>query len=64
MPEPVSQNEILIEDVGNTYQADHVLKNGNVPKSALDHVYCGFQWNNLIINKSLVRTLVATLLDS
>ena len=39
MPEPVSQNEILIEDVGNTYQADHAQANGNIAESEIDHVY-------------------------
>ena len=29
----------IINQIGNTYQADHVLHDGSVPKSALDHVY-------------------------
>ena len=36
----LEQNGILNEDsIGNTYLADHVLQNGKIPESALDHVY-------------------------
>ena len=35
----LDQNGIKIHNVGNTYLADHILKNGTIPESALDHVY-------------------------
>ena len=30
---------LLFKDIGNTYQSDHIVANGSVPESALDHVY-------------------------
>ena len=30
---------MIVVDVGNTYLADHILPNGTVPESAIDHVY-------------------------
>ena len=35
----LEQNGLQIQDVGYTYQANHMLPNGDVPQSALDHVY-------------------------
>ena len=36
----LEQNGIKNDDsIGNTYLADHVLQNGTMPESALDHVY-------------------------
>ena len=35
----LDQNGIKIHNVGNTYLADHILKNGTIPESALDHMY-------------------------
>ena len=44
----LEQNGIQIQKVGYTYMADHVLQNGEVPHSALDHVY-----NSKTIEKSV-----------
>ena len=38
----IDENGIKIENVGNTYQADHAQANGNISESALDHVYTRF----------------------
>ena len=36
----LEQNGIKNDDsIGNTYLADHVLQNGTMPESALDHLY-------------------------
>ena len=35
----LEQNDMTVHDVGLTYQADHVSKNGEVAQSAIDHVY-------------------------
>ena len=33
--EGLEECEMIMENLGNTYQADHTLKNGNIPESAL-----------------------------
>ena len=37
--ECINQHGLIIADIGVTYQADHVLKDGTIPESCLDHVY-------------------------
>ena len=44
----LEQNGLQVQDVGLTYQADHVLPDGSVPSSALDHVY-----SSLVIKDSI-----------
>ena len=36
--ESINQHGLMIANVGPTYQADHVLKDGSTPESSLDHV--------------------------
>ena len=47
----LEQNGLQIQRVGYTYQADHTLPNGEVPQSALDHVY-----NSVTIKESITVT--------
>ena len=35
----IEQNGLTVYPVENTYLADHLLKNGSIPESALDHMY-------------------------
>ena len=53
------ENGIQIQKVGLTYQADHVLANGTVPQSALDHVYS----SEVIKDGIKVRTLPTSSTD-
>ena len=40
--------DLVITNLGNTYQADHMLSNGTIPESALDHVYSSKKLKNQI----------------
>ena len=44
----LNQNGLIIKEVGNSYVANHVQKNGNISESALDHVYAKEKLGNLI----------------
>jgi hypothetical protein len=35
----LTQNGLDVQEVGNTFQADHACQNGTVVESALDHAY-------------------------
>ena len=39
LKEALEENDILVCDLGNTYQANHAQRNGEVAESAIDHVY-------------------------
>ena len=41
--ECLNQHGMSLADIGTTYQADHILNNGTIPESALDHVYIIFE---------------------
>ena len=38
LKECLDTNGLKIEDVGNTYVANHIQKNGNIATSASDHI--------------------------
>ena len=44
----LEQNGLLTQKVGYTYQSDRTLPNGEIPRSALDHVY-----NSVTINEAI-----------
>ena len=50
--ECLSRQGLIIEDIGTTYQADHILKNGSIPESCLDHVYLS---NEIRSNVSVIK---------
>ena len=48
----LGQNGLRIQDVGLTFQADHMQKNGLVAESSIDHVYSSLPLDNCIkLNK-------------
>ena len=50
-------NGLEVQKVGLTYQSDHLLPNGILPQSALDHVYSSETIKDLVqINKNLVSS--------
>ena len=49
----LQQCGINILPVGNTYLADHMLQNGTIPESALDHLYTSDVINDRIVYKTL-----------
>ena len=54
--ECLSRHGLIIEDIGPTYQADHILKNGTIPESCLDHVYLSNEIRNSVSVKKLTNS--------
>ena len=51
--EVLEQSGITVRNVGNTFMADHMQKNGYIAESAIDHVYSNEELNNKIECKSI-----------
>ena len=51
--EVLEQSGITVRNVGNTYMADHMQKNGYIAESAIDHVYS----SHSITNSTTIKTL-------
>ena len=54
--ESINQHGLIIADIGATYQADHILKDGTIPESSLDHVYTSSSIQKLLKVKKLVNS--------
>ena len=39
LEDSLEENDLMISELGNTYQANHAPKNGEVAESAIDHIY-------------------------
>ena len=52
----INQHGLIIADIGATYQADHILKDGTIPESSLDHVYTSSSIQKLLKVKKLVNS--------
>ena len=55
----IEQCGLFNQPIGNTYMADHITNNGQVPESAIDHVY----HSNGIKEKILCKTLANSSTD-
>ena len=51
--ECLNQHGMSLADIGTTYQADHILNNGTIPESDLDHVYI----DRVRLNHQTLKTL-------
>ena len=45
-----------VANIGSTYQADHILKDGSIPESALDHVYLSKKIRDIVSVKKLMKS--------
>ena len=52
----LEQNGLSIQDIGVTFQADHMLPSGAVAESALDHVYTSMVIKDCIETKKLLNS--------
>ena len=48
LEECLQQCGLKVNQIGNTYMADQVLKNWMVPESALDHIYVSESFNDKV----------------
>ena len=53
LKESFNANNILMLEVGNTYLANHAQKNGEIARSAIDHVYCS---KNMVLKVTITKS--------
>ena len=47
-----------VANIGSTYQADHILKDGSIPESSLDHVYLSKKIRDIVSVKKLEEVVL------